>query len=132
MQKTCTLCHTNVHADLGCKKSAELSDLDRMFQCVLSITGTEFHLSKQFHELRMDSMDSNFERSGLTVLTHVRLHFALCFLHHLLDSCRMNTSIHNQAFQSNPCHLTADRIKTRKNNCLRGIIDDQLYASQGL
>ena len=61
----------------------------------------------------MDTMNANIHCCVLTILTDLCFYFSLCFLYHLFDSCRMDTSINDQFLQSNSGDLTADRIKGR-------------------
>ena len=111
MQQSGTFCHADIHTDLTCQKSGKLCHLDGMFQCILSITGTELHTSKETHQLRMDAVHTNFKCCCFTFLTDHVLYFFLCFLNHLLDPCRMNPAIYDQFFEGDTSHLTADRIK---------------------
>ena len=132
MKKSGTFGHTHIHTDLSCEKSGKLCNLNGMPQSILTITGTEFHTSKKFQKFRMDSMNTHIHGCCLTVFTDLCFHFFLGFLHHLFNSCRMNTSIHNKFLQSHSGDLSTDRIKRGENNCLRCIINDQIHTGKCL
>ena len=95
MKQSGTFCHAYIRSDFSCKKSGKLCYFDRMFQCILSITGTELHTSKKFQKLRMNTMNTNIHSCILTVFTDLCLYFFLCFLYHFFDSCRMDTSVND-------------------------------------
>ena len=82
-----------------------------MLQCILTIAGTELHSSQELHQLRMNSMDANLENGCLAFLADHGLHFLLRLFYHLFDTCRMNTSVHDELFQRNPCHFAANGVK---------------------
>ena len=95
MQQTRTFCHPHIHTDLCCQKTCNLRHFDRMFQRILAIAGTELHTSQQTNQLGMNSVYTHFQSGSLALLADHTLHFLLSFLYHLLDSGRVNTSIHN-------------------------------------
>ena len=72
-------------------------------------------------------MYTNLQCSSFSLFLHHHFYFFLRLLYHLFDSGRMNTSVHNQFFQRNSCNFTTNRVKTGQNNCLRRIIDNQVY-----
>ncbi|EJX07050.1 hypothetical protein EVA_04839 [gut metagenome] len=80
----------------------------------------------------MDSVYSNIHGSSFSVFTDLRFHFSLCFFHHFLNPCRMDTTVNDELLQGNPCDLTTDRIKSRKHYCFRSIINDQIHSRQCL
>ena len=68
-----------------------------MLQCVLTIAGPELHLAEELDELRMDIVNADLKDRSFTFLAHHVFNFLLRFLHHLFNSRRMDTSIHEQA-----------------------------------
>ena len=103
-----------------------------MFQCILTVAGSEFHFTQKSYNFRMKTVNTCFQSGIFAFLLHLIVHFLLCLLNRLFDSCRMNTTIHNQLLKSNPRNLSANRVKTGNHNCLRGIVNNQIYAGQCL
>ena len=130
MQQTGSLRHTNVESELLGEESCDLCDLNGMTQCILTIGGTELHTAEELHQLRIQTVYTDLEDSGVTLLTDGFVDFLLCLLHDLFDSRRVDTSIDDQLLKGDSCDLTAHRIKSGKYNRLRRIIDDQLDAGQ--
>ena len=77
-------------------------------------------------------MYTYFQCSRFPFLFNHYFHFSLRFLHHLFNSCRMNTSIHNQFFKRNPSHFTTNWIKTGQNNRFRRIVNNKVNPSHCL
>jgi len=73
-------------------------------------------------------MNSNLQKSCLSLFAHHGFNFLLRLFYHFLDSRRMDSSVYNQTLQSDSGNLSSNRIKARKNDCLRCIVDNQLYA----
>ena len=80
----------------------------------------------------MDSMYPYIHGSILTVFPDLCFHFFLGFLYHLFNSCRMDTSIHDQFLKSHSGDLSPDRIKCGEYHCLRCIINDQIHTGKCL
>ena len=112
MQKSGTFCHADIHTDLTCQKSGKLCHLDGMFQCILSITGTELHPSQQSDQFWMDAVNTHFQCSCFSFLTDHGLNLFAGFLNHLLNPGRMDSSVHDQFFQCNSGNLSSNRIKS--------------------
>ena len=77
-------------------------------------------------------MNTSFQYRGFPFFLNHHFNFFLRLLNHLLDSCRMDTSIHNQLLQRNSSYFPSDRIKRRKDHCLRRIIYDKIHTCQCL
>ncbi len=103
-----------------------------MLQCILSIAGPEFHLAKQSDKLWVNAVHSDFEQCRFTLFFDHDLYFFLRFFNHFLDSCRMDSSVHDQFLKCNTCNLTSDRIKTGKDHCFRRIINNQIHTCHRL
>ena len=71
-----------------------------------------------FNDTQRQSTKDAGTIAGLNVLriinepTAASFHFFLGFLYHLFNSCRMNTSIHNEFFQCDSGHFSPNRIKS--------------------
>ena len=79
----------------------------------------------------MKSVYTDFQCGCLAFLTNILFYFFAGLFYHLFDAGRMDSSVYDQFFQSNSCHLTADRIERGKNDCFRCIVDDQVNACHG-
>ena len=51
------------------------------------------------------------QRGAFALFADHGIHFLLCFCYGFLNTCRMYTAVHDELFQRNPGHLTADGIK---------------------
>ena len=79
----------------------------------------------------MQIVNTHFEGGLFALFLDGCVDFLLCFFHHLFDSGRMNTAVHNELFQCNSGDFSSDRIEAGKNHCLRCVINDQIHAGQG-
>ena len=77
-------------------------------------------------------MDSHLQDGGFALLAHHAFNFLLRFFHHFLDSRRMDPSVNDQTFQSDPRNFSSHRVKAGQYNRLRGIVDDQLNSGHRL
>ena len=103
-----------------------------MLECVLTVTGTETHLSEKPYELRMNSVHADLQGRGLAFLLDLRFHFALRLADHLFDPGGMDPSIYDQFLKSDPCHLAANRIKTGNNDSFGRIVNNKINACHRL
>ena len=103
-----------------------------MFECVLPVTRTESHLAKQSYQLRMNAMDTDFQRRGFAFFLDRGFDFLLGLLDHLFDSGRMNPAVNDQTLQSDTRHFTADWIKPRDNDRFRCVINNQIHTRHRL
>ena len=76
-------------------------------------------------------MNTSIKGCLLTGFLNTLLHLTAGLFNHFLDSCWMNTAIGNKLFQCDTCHLTANWIKTGKDNSLWGVINNQVNTSHG-
>ena len=72
----------------------------------------------------MQSMDTQIDSGTFTRLHYFILHLFLYLGYHLLDAGRMDTAIGNQLMKCQTSHLTADRVKGRKDNGIGRIINN--------
>ena len=112
VQKSGTLGDSDVQPDLAGKQTGKLRNLNRMLQCVLTIACPKLHSSKQPDQFRMNSVNAHFQSRCLSLFSNHGIYFFLRLFYHLLNSCRMNTSVNNQFLQRDPCDLSSDRIKS--------------------
>ena len=59
----------------------------------------------------MKSVYTDFQCGCLAFLADILFYFFAGLFYHLFDAGRMDSSVYDQFFQSNSCHLTADRIE---------------------
>ena len=60
MKKSGTFSKTGIDTNFGCQKTTELCNFNRVFQSVLTITGTELHTTEQFDKFRIQTMNAHF------------------------------------------------------------------------
>ena len=93
-----------------------------MLEKVLSIRRTIFHSSDEFHELDIHTVNAEVNAGTLTGFQNLVFELFLNFRHDLLDSGRMNTSVHNELVKCKSCDLSSDRIECGKKNSIRSVI----------
>ena len=130
MQQTGTAGNGGVDAKFGGEHTGDVCDLDRVQQHVLSITGAVMHAAEQANQLGMDAMNTGFERGAFALGFDDLIDFLLCLLHHFRDARRMDATVQNQLFQTQPGDFTANRVKRGQGDCFRGIVDDQIDTRQ--
>ena len=60
----------------------------------------------------VETVNVGFDNSTFTFLFDAVFNLTFCFIDHFLDTCRMDTSVSDEFFKSNPCDLTSDLIET--------------------
>ena len=75
----------------------------------------------------MQTMNTKIDGSAFTCLDNLVLKLFLHFLHHLLNSCRMDTAIGYKLMESKTAYLSTDRIKGTYYNSLWSIIYNNLH-----
>src|SRR5664280_641188 len=76
----------------------------------------------------MQSMDSQINSGSLSNLKYLFFYLFPCLFNHFFNSGRMNPTVSYKLVQGQTCYFSSDWIKSRKNYCFRGIVDDNLYA----
>ena len=80
----------------------------------------------------MQAVDARVERRLLAGLLDAEVDFALRFLDHFLDACRMDAAVLDELFERDARDLAAHRIEARQDDGFRRIVDDEVDARQRL
>src|SRR5450756_2082546 len=103
-----------------------------MREDVLAITGAVLQTANQASDFVREASNADMIRGLLPFAENSLVHLAFCFLDELLDVRRVNASINNQPFQSNPRYFPSNRVKRGQGDGFRRIIDQEVHAGQGL
>ena len=103
-----------------------------MVEHVLPVTRAVTQPAEQPHDLRMDAVQPGLEHRALALGFDGGLHLAAGLFHHFLDARRMDAPVGNQPFQRDTGDFPPHRIETGERDGLRGVVDDQIHARQGL
>src|ERR1035441_601196 len=76
----------------------------------------------------MDSVHSQVESSLIACFLDGMLNFLFRFCYHLFNPARMDPAVSNQFLEGNLGHFTAYRVKARKDNRFRGVVNYQVDA----
>ena len=82
-----------------------------MLEKVLAIGRTVFHSSDEFHELDVHAVNSKVDACPLSGFKYLILKLFLYLGHHLLDACRMDSSVDYELVESKSCNLPPDRVE---------------------
>ena len=72
-------------------------------------------------------MDAKFIECFLRRIQHLLVDLFRRLSNNLLDASRMNSSVLDQALESNTSNFTPDRIEGRQNHCFGCIVNDDVY-----
>ena len=97
-----------------------------MLEYVLSVTRSVLKSSEHLYKLGVNSVNTYVKRSTFTRLLNSSLNLFACLLDSLLNSRGMNTSVGNKLFKCDSCRFTSYRVKSRKSDSLRCIVDNKL------
>ena len=75
-------------------------------------------------------MNTYIKGCSFTRLLYACFNFTSSLLYHLFYTRRMNSTVGNKLFKSNASDFSSNRIKARKSNCFRCIIDNKLNSCQ--
>ena len=84
--------------------------------------------AEKLDKVGMKSEHACFKHGGFTRFLNLRFKLAAGFLHHFLDTSRMNSAVGNKFFKRNTSDFTSYGIKARKNDRLRSIVDNEVNA----
>ncbi len=130
MQQSCPACNGWINVKFRGHHAGKIRDFEGMVQDVLAITGTVVQPSKQLHKFRMNAVYTGFQNGTLTFLFNCCVHFTAGFLNRFLNARGMDTPVSNQLFKCNARNFTPHRLKARKRNGFRSIINDEINTRQ--
>ena len=99
-----------------------------MLQHILSIGSTILQTAKNLNQIRIHSADAALHNCLLACFPDFLFNVFLCFCNHFFDSCRMDASVFYKALKSKTGNFPADWIEAGKDNSLRRIINNKIYA----
>ena len=131
VQQTGALGKRYVRAYFGSHNARKMGNLDGVLQHVLAVAGAVFKSAQQLNKFVMQPVYAAFENGLLARFADLLIHFLARLFNHFLYAARMNTPVHYQLFKRNPRNLPPDRVKARKYNGFRSIVDYQINACSG-
>ena len=108
----------------------EMRDLDGVRKNVLPVARTVAHPSEQTHELRVNAVDACLERRLFARFLDALVNFAPRLLDHLLNARGMNPPVLNEFFKRNARNLAAHGVKSREDDRLGRIVNDEIDARE--
>ena len=99
-----------------------------MLENILTVTGSIFQSAYKLYKLRIKSVNIGLKYRSFALLLDNIFNLFLRLLNHFLNSARMNSSVSYQLFKRTSCNLTSYRVKSRKYNRLRRIVNYQIYS----
>ena len=99
-----------------------------MLEGVLPVARAEMHAAQELHEFRMDAVYAHLENGGFALFLDELFDFLAGLRDDFLDAGRMDPSVQDQFLQGDAGDLAAHRVKARKHDGFRRIVDDQVHA----
>ena len=128
VQKTGTLGGHNVQTKLGGHNAAQVRDLKRMLQHVLTKRGAVAQSAQGLDDLGMQVVDTGIEGGLLAGLAHTLLNQVGGLVVHLLDAGGVNTTVGNEVLERHAGSLTTDRVEAREYDGLGGVVNHEVNA----
>ncbi len=132
VQQPAPLGHDSIQFQFRRHEAAQHRHFLGVSQDVLAVRRPVIQLTQLPDNVQVQSVNSQFETGLLPRLADNHFHFALRFVHDLLDARRVDTAIRNQLLQRHTGNLPANRVVAGENHRLRGIIDDNVNPGAGL
>ena len=126
VQKAGALGGRNIQTKLGGHNAAQVGDLKRVLQHVLTKRGAVAQSAQGLDDLGMQVVDTGIEGGLLAGLAHTLLNQVGGLVVHLLDASGVNTTVGNEILERHAGGLTTDRIEARKHNGLGGVINHEV------
>ncbi len=127
VQQTGTTCRLRVQTKLRGHRGTEVGCLARVLQQVLAVRRTVLHLSYQTNKLRMQTVYTQVDGCAFAYLYDLFFDLLGYFRYHLLDTCRVDSSVLNELMQTQSGYLAADGIECAQGDALRRIIYYDLH-----
>ena len=103
-----------------------------MLENVLGVAGPVLQPTDQFDEFTIDAVYPDIECGLFARFLNARFDFFVNLFDNLFNSRGMDPAVINQSFQRNLRHLTSNRVKPRKDNRFRRVIDDHVNTGRRL
>ena len=117
-----------VDAELDGHQSRELRDFQRVHQHVLTVRRAIAKSAEETKHLGMNIGDAEGERGRLPFLEELLIELLTHLLDQLLDARGMDAAILHESFERDAGDLAANRIEAGENDCLGGVVDDEVDA----
>ena len=132
MQERGPLGQLHVRPDLGGDHPREQRDLFRVREHVLSIARSEMQAPQCPDGLGAHRVDPHLEEDAFALLVNGLRDLLADLLDDLLDPCRVDPAVGDQAAQCRLGDLPADGIEARNHDRLGCVVDDDVDAREGL
>ena len=106
--------------------------LEAVGERVLSVAEAELELSQGADQLRVHVLDPHLQDGGFPRREDVLLDVPRGFVDQLLDTRGVDAPVLDEALQGPSRDLPADGVEAAEGHGLRGVVDDQVHARQGL
>ena len=126
VQKTGALGGHNIQTKLGGHHAAQVGNLKRVLQHVLTKRGAVAQSAQGLDNLGMQVVDTGIEGGLLAGLAHALLNQVCGLVIHLLDAGGVNTAVGNEVLKCNAGSLTADWVEARKHDGLGGVVNHEV------
>ena len=111
--------------NLGGHKAGQLGHFDGVVVHVLSVAGAVLHATDELDELGV-------QHGALALGLDGGVHLPLGDFHHLLNAGGVDSAVQDELFQGQPGDLPANWIEAGDGDGLRGVVDDEVHAGEGL
>ena len=128
VQKTSALGGHNVQTKLGGHNAAQVGNLKRVLQHVLTKRGAVAQSAQSLDNLGVQVVDTGIEGGLLASLTHTLLNQVGSLVIHLFDAGGVNAAVGNKVLERHAGSLTTDRIEARKHDGLGGVVNHEVDA----
>ena len=126
VKQTCTFGKGYVGTHFGSQETRNVANLHRMLKNILTVACAVMELTDELNQLGVQVVDSRIQNSALTFALDNAINLGSCLIDHFLNSCGVDSAIHNQLFQCDPSHLAANGIEAGKSDCFGGIVDNKV------
>src|SRR5438094_5434250 len=103
-----------------------MGDLFGVIEHLLAVAGAKPQDAQVADDLRVKTLQAELQDRPLPLLLDPLQDLLAGLGDDLLDSSRMDTSIHDELVQRDPCHLAADRVEPADDYRFGGIVHDQV------
>ena len=132
MEQTGPLGGGDIDADLGGHEAGQLGDLDGVVVDVLTVAGAVLHAADELDQLRVQAHDVGLQHGAFALGLDGGVHLALGHFHHFLDAGGVDAAVQDELFQGQAGDLPADGVEAGDGDGLRGVVDDEVHAGEGL
>ena len=132
VQERGALGRLHARSELRRHHAAEVHDLERVLEDVLSVARPEAEPPEDLHQLFVELAAVGLEHRLLAGLEDVILHLGLRLVVHLLDPSRMDAPVLDQLDERHLRGLAADAVEGREHDRLRRVVDDEVDAGEVL